>query len=131
MATKKNNLTGAISTGIDKLFSTNDAPLVQEVQEAPQPHRAQDVPQADLARDIRDMQAMLEAAEEHKTQGRKGFKMPRLNISLTPSGMDYVRVMAAISGKSVTRYISDLIDREAANNAAIYEQAKEIIKNAR
>lgn len=131
MATKKNNLTGAISTGIDKLFSTNDAPLVQEVHEAPQPHRAQDVPQADLARDIRDMQAMLEAAEEHKTQGRKGFKMPRLNISLTPSGMDYVRVMAAISGKSVTRYISDLIDREAANNAAIYEQAKEIIKNAR
>lgn len=125
MATKK-NLTGAINTGIDKLFSVHDEPLVQE---APQAHRAQDVPQEALAQDIKDMQTML--AEEHRTQGRKGCKMPRLNISLTPSGMDYVRVMAAISGKSVTRYISDLIDREAAANAAIYEQAKEIVKNAR
>lgn len=135
MAAKK-DLKGAITSGIDRLFSANDAQaaeaqqaqMAQEVQEA---HKAGEVSDAQRAADIDEMAAMIAAAEARKTAGRKGYKMQRLNISLTPSEYDYVQIMAGITGKSLTRFIGDLISREAERNADTYQKAKEIIKNAR
>jgi len=149
MAAKK-DLTGAISRGVDRLFSANDAQDTQEVVKAgqaaqaaeptqaaepPKPHRAQDVDPAALASTIKDMEAAIEAdaerkraaAEARRTQGRKGYAMPRLNISLTPSGYEYVQVMARLNGKSVTRYISDLVDKDAEKNAERYRKARELL----
>ena len=136
MAAKK-NLQGAISTGIDRLFSANDPQKAKEpqqaqmTQEAQQPHKANEVPQDKLTADIEEMAAITAAAEARKTQGRKGYKMQRLNISLTPSEYEYLQVMAGITGKSLTRFIGDLISRDAAANAETFQKAKEIIKNAR
>lgn len=133
MASKK-DLTGAINSRIDKLFSANDAedtqqaPMTQEVSKA---HKAGEVSQAQLTEDIKAMQDLTEAAEARKTQGRKGYKMQRLNISLTPSEFDYVSIMAGLTGKSMTRFIGDLISQEAERNADAYRQAKELIKNVR
>lgn len=136
MAAKK-DLKGAITTGIDKLFSANDPQKGQETQQAQMTQEAQhtrkagEVPKAQLEADIEEMAAMTAAAEARKTAGRKGYKMQRLNISLTPSEYDYVQIMAGITGKSLTRFIGDLISREAERNADTYRKAKELISNAR
>lgn len=133
MAMKK-DLTGAISTGIDRLFSANDTQQAQQAQmtqQAAQPHKANDVTDEQRAADIDEMAEMTAAAEARKTAGRKGYKMQRLNISLTPSEYDYVQIMAGVTGKSLTRFIGDLISREATRNQAVYQQARELIKNAR
>lgn len=133
MAAKK-DLTGAISTGIDRLFSANDpqhAQPAQMTQEVKKTHKAAEVTDEQRAADVDEMAAMIEAAEARKTAGRKGYKMQRLNISLTPSEYDYVQIMAGVTGKSLTRFIGDLISREAERNADVYQQAKELIKNAR
>ena len=133
MAAKK-DLTGAISTGIDRLFSANDTQQAQQAQmtqQAAQPHKANDVTDEQRAADIDEMAEMTAAAEARKTAGRKGYKMQRLNISLTPSEYDYVQIMAGVTGKSLTRFIGDLISREATRNQAVYQQARELIKNAR
>lgn len=136
MAAKK-NLQGAISSGIDRLFSANDpqqaadtqpAQMTQEVQK---PHKAEEVSDEQRAADLEEMQRMTAAAEARKTSGRKGYKMQRLNISLTPSEYDYVRIMAGVTGKSQTRFIGDLISREASANSETYKKAKELIENAR
>ena len=134
MAAKK-DLTGAISTGIDRLFSANDpqtaadAQPAQMTQQAAQPHKAGEVTDEQRAADIDEMAAMT--ADAGKTAGRKGYKMQRLNISLTPSEYDYVQIMAGVTGKSLTRFIGDLISREAERNSEVYQQEKELIKNAR
>ena len=133
MAMKK-DLTGAISTGIDRLFSANDTQQAQQAQmtqQAAQPHKANDVTDEQRAADIDEMAEMTAAAEARKTAGRKGYKMQRLNISLTPSEYDYVQIMAGVTGKSLTRFIGDLISREATRNQDVYQQARELIKNAR
>lgn len=136
MAAKK-NLQGAISSGIDRLFSANDpqqaadtqpAQMTQEVQK---PHKAEEVSDEQRAADLAEMERMTAAAEARKTSGRKGYKMQRLNISLTPSEYDYVRIMAGVTGKSQTRFIGDLISREASANSETYRKAKELIENAR
>lgn len=138
MAAKK-DLTGAINRGVDRLFSANDAQYTQEVEEVrevKQPRKVQEVSQEELTATIADMHTAIEAdaerraaAEERRTQGRKGFSMPRLNISLTPSGYEYVHVMARVNGKSVTRYISDLVDLDAQKNADRFEKIKEILRD--
>jgi len=149
---RKKDLQGAITRGADLFFSANDkqaaeTPVADEVQytqeaveqeareavqaqEAKQAYRAQDVTPEALASSIADMQDKIEAAEARRTQGRKGYQLPRLNITLTPSGVEYVRVMAGITGKSVTRYISDIVDKDAAANAERYQKAKELMKDA-
>ncbi len=127
MASKK-DLQGAISTGIDRLFSANDA---QQPIEAQEQHRADDVSTEQREADIEEMTKMIEAAEARKTSGHKGYKMQRLCISLTPSEFDYVRIMAGITGKSMTRFIGDLVSKEASENSDIYKQAKGLIMDAR
>ena len=150
---RKKDLQGAITRGVDLMFSANDeqaaeAPVAVEaqdtqeaveqeaqeviqVQEAKQAYKAQDVTPEALTSAIADMEAKIEAAEARRTQGRKGYQLPRLNITLTPSGVEYVRVMAGITGKSVTRYISDIVDKDAAANAERYQKAKELMQDAR
>lgn len=133
MAAKK-NLTGAISNSIDRLFSANDpqtAANTQVTQEARKTYKANEVTQEQRTADVEDMAEKIAAAEARKTAGRKGYKMQRLNISLTPSEFDYVRIMSRITGKSQTRFIGDLISREAERNADAYRKAKEIIEDAR
>ena len=107
MALKKKDLQSAIDTGLDRLFSAADA---------------QEAPQAEEQRD---------AQEARRTQGRKGYKLQRLNISLTPSQYDYVRTMAAISGKSQTVFIGELIDRAADENRETDNRAKELLGNVK
>ena len=134
MAASKKDLNNAISKGVDKFFSKNDAQQEKEAQvtqEVQYMHKAQEVSEAQLTQDVKDMAEKLDAAEARKTAGRKGFKMQRLNISLTPSEFEYVRIMAAISGKSQTRFIGDLISAEAERNAETFRKAKEIIETAR
>ena len=104
---------------------------VQDVIQLKQPYKAQDVSEEALTSTIEAMQDRIAAAEERRTQGRKGYKMPRLNISLTPSGMDYVKIMAGITGKSVTQYISDVVEKDAIVNAERYQKAKELMKDVR
>lgn len=128
MAAKK-DLTGAINTGIDRLFSANDTQQAQATQQAKQPHKAGEVPDEQRAADVDEMAAMTAAAEARKTAGRKGYKLQRLNISLTPSEYDYVRIMSSVTGTSQTRFIGDLIRHEAERNADTYNKAKELIKN--
>ena len=133
MAAKK-DLTGAINTGIDRLFSANDPQQeqqTQQTQEVTHPHKAEEVSNEQRAADVDEMAAMTAAAEARKTAGRKGYKMQRLNISLTPSEYEYITIMAGITGKSLTRFIGDLIDRDKAANADTYKKAREIINNAR
>ena len=131
MAAKK-DLKGAINTGIDMLFSeAAQAQVTQVAQEVLKPHKASEVSDEQRAADLEEMEKMTAAAEARKTAGRKGYKMQRLNISLTPSEYDYVQIMAGITGKSLTRFIGDLISREAAANSEAYQRAKEIIANAR
>lgn len=73
-----------------------------------------------------DAQAVLEAQEAQATRGKKGAKMPRINMAFTPSNLDFIRVMAAIRGQNMTQYVNSLIEKERQNNSEVYEAAKKL-----
>ena len=124
MAAKK-DLTGAIR-GADLFFSANDA---QEAQEVGKPYKAQEVSQAQIEATVQEMQSSIEAQENRRTQGRKGYKMPRMNMSFTPSNMDYLKIMAGVNGMTITRFMNYLIEQHAEANAVRYQKAKEIVRD--
>lgn len=127
MAGKK-DLAGAIR-GADLFFSANDAQEGQQTQEAHKPYKAQEASKEQLEATIQEMQAYIEAQETRRTQGRKGLKMPRMNMSFTPSNMDYLKTMAGINGMTITRFMNYVIEQHAEANAARYQKAKEIMRD--
>lgn len=60
------------------------------------------------------------------TQGRKGEKLPRINMAFTPQNLEYLRVMAGLRGQSVTRYVNALVEQDMVRNKSTYAIAKEI-----
>lgn len=64
--------------------------------------------------------------DEQRTQGRKGMKMPRINMAFTPANIDYIRIMSALKGMTMTEYVNAVIGREREINSYNYDRAKEI-----
>lgn len=134
---KKKDLAGAITRGADLFFSVNDEQQeaaeaqqvteAQEAQEAPKAYKAQEATKEQLEAVVYTMQEQIEAAEARRTQGRKGLKMPKMNMSFTPSNMDYIRVMAGVTGMTVTRFMNYIIEQHADTNAERYKKAKELM----
>lgn len=66
-------------------------------------------------------------ASKLKTQGRKGCKAVRINMAFTPENYDYIRVMARLTGNTMTGFANLAIERYREQNQELYEQAQHII----
>ena len=64
-----------------------------------------------------------------QTQGRKGAKLPRINMAFTPQNLEYLRIMAGLRGQSVTRYVNVLVEQNMELNRTAYEAAKRLAGN--
>ena len=96
---------------------TKQAQAIQATYEAMKPQEEQQAQQA---------QDRLDALQ---TQGKKGLKASRINMAFTPSNTDFIRVMAAIHGQTMTQYVNSVIDAERERNGEKYEKAKAIVND--
>jgi hypothetical protein len=85
---------------------------------------AQDVQKAE------EEQKALDAQEALSTRGLKGVKLPRINMAFTPSNLDFIRIMAAIRGQSMTQYVNSIIERERLENGDAYQKAKALTEES-
>lgn len=74
-------------------------------------------------------QEAAERASKLKTQGRKGCKAIRINMAFTPENHDFIKVMAKISGKTMTEFANYAVEQYRLEHSEIYEQAKALIAN--
>lgn len=72
-------------------------------------------------------QEQAERAAELRTQGRKGCKAVRINMAFTPENHQFIKVMARISGKTMTEFANIVIERYRTEHPELYEKAKDII----
>ena len=72
-------------------------------------------------------QERKERASNMKTQGRKGCKAIRINMAFTPENHEFIKVMAKISGQTMTEFANLAIERYREEHPEIYAQAKAII----
>lgn len=73
-------------------------------------------------------QEAAERASALKTQGRKGCKAIRINMAFTPENHEFIKIMARISGKTMTEFANLCIERYRLEHPEIYKQAKNIIE---
>lgn len=68
----------------------------------------------------------LQAIENLKTRGRKGVKMPRINLAYTVDNHEYIRLMAGAQGKTMTQFINEIIEQHREQHKEIFEKLKQI-----
>lgn len=73
-------------------------------------------------------QEQAERAANLKTQGRKGCKAIRINMAFTPDNHEFIKVMAKITGKTMTEFANLVIERYRTEHPEIFEEAKAIIE---
>jgi len=72
-------------------------------------------------------QEAAERASQLKTQGRKGCKAVRINMAITPENHEYIKIMARVTGKTMTEFANLAIERYRNEHPELLEQAKAII----
>lgn len=70
-----------------------------------------------------------ERAAQLRTQGRKGCKAPRINMAFTTDNHQFIKVMARITGQSMTEFLNFVVEQYRKDHPEIFEQAKSIIDN--
>lgn len=103
-----------------KDFSATFKQITQTVQE---PQQVQEVQKTPTEQEIQKAQA------EQQTQGKKGYKMQRINMAFTPDNIEYIRAISKLKGLTMTQYINSLVDSDRLKNAQISEQLKELLKS--
>ena len=71
-----------------------------------------------------------ERIDSMRTSGRKGCKMPRINVAFSGPNYEFVSIMSRIHGKSLTRYVNDLITAYREEHPDLYEKALALIAEA-
>jgi hypothetical protein len=64
----------------------------------------------------------------HTTQGKKGQKLPRINMAFSPENLEYLQIISRVEGMSITEYVNTLIRTDSSSRANEIEQAKSILK---
>ena len=86
----------------------------------------QEAPKAQEKRKTRKTYTAQETAdylEERKSAGRKGVKLPRINLAFSPSLYDYITTMARAAGMSYTDFINMVLQQHKDEHADAYKKA--------
>lgn len=69
-----------------------------------------------------------EAAEllmELKTSGRKGLKLPRINLAFAPDTYKYIQIMSRVRGESMTDFVNLALRQHMEEHRDLYDKAIE------
>lgn len=73
------------------------------------------------------VQDVQEAQEALQTQGRRGYRMQRINMGFTPSNLDYIRTMSKAKGITQTQFVNQVLDRYREETGEAYTKIKELL----
>ena len=66
-----------------------------------------------------------------RTQGKKGEKLPRMNMAFAPENYDHIQIMGRITGCSATEYVNRLISADREARGDVVEQALKLFKEVK
>jgi predicted DNA binding CopG/RHH family protein len=82
----------------------------------------------DKAEDNTQEEQLEKAPQKKHPTGRKGQKLPRINMAFSHENLEYLQIMARIEGVSMTQYVNTLIEADRKKRADVIEKAKGILK---
>lgn len=97
--------------------------IAEATQEASEVQEAQEAPKKNKPRKTYTAQEAQEFSNSLQTQGRKGVKLPRINLAFTPEVYDYVKTMSKAAGMTYTEFINHILQAHKEAHADTYQQA--------
>ena len=97
----------------------------QEVQEIVETQEAQPARKKYKARKEYSEQEKQAFINEMRTTGRKGVKLPRMNIAFSPAIYEYIQTMSRVRGESLTAFVNLALKEHMDAHGDIYEKAIE------
>lgn len=105
--------------GVADVPEVENAPITQEAQ---QPKRIRRPSRPYTAQEVQEL------TEEGMTQGRKGLKLPRINLAFKVDVYNYVRTMSRVRGQSISDFLDSALRENMERNKDIYQEAQDFIK---
>jgi hypothetical protein len=108
----------------------------QELQQAHEPHDPHEPHDEQEPHEVEQLQ-VSEAASHTRpatsptTQGRKGMRLPRINMAFSVENLEYLNLVGRLDGISSTAYVNRLIDADREIRKADIEAAKRLLKGGR
>ena len=109
-----------------KDFSTNAnvrAAIAEATGEAPAD--TQEVKPKRKPRKTYSKQEAQELLQTMDTSGRKGLKLPRINLAFAPDVYEYCRTMSCVRGQNMTEFINYCMRQNMEQHMDIYKKALE------
>lgn len=106
-----------------KDFSKVAEHISQATQEAPATQEAQ---KKNKTRKTYTAQEAAEFSNNLQTAGRKGVKLPRVNLAFAPDIYDYVKTMSKASGMTYTEFLDRILRDHKAAHEDTYQKIVDI-----
>lgn len=112
-----------------------EAQPAQEVKEAPAAEQTQEprivmgrygIPHVYKEQTAADEAEQQQRAAEMRTQGRKGCAAARINMAFSAENYEFIKIMAGVTGQSLTQFCNLVFDRYREEHPELYERAKAI-----
>lgn len=97
--------------------------IAEATQEAPDTQEIQETPRKNKPRKTYTTQEAAEFSNSLKTAGRKGVKLPRINLAFTPEVYDYIKTMSKAAGLTYTEFVNHILQAHKEEHADVYQQA--------
>ena len=112
-----------VNTG--RVYDTIAAATAEPEQEAQEIQEAQQEQETHKTRRTYNEQEAQEFTHLLKTSGRKGLKLPRINLAFAPDTYEYVQIMARVTGVSMTEFVNLALRQHMEEHKDLYEKAIE------
>lgn len=70
-------------------------------------------------------QEAAEALQTLKTSGKKGLKLPRINLAFAPDTYEYVQIMSRVRGETMTEFVNLALRQHMEEHRDLYDKAIE------
>ena len=99
-------------------------------------HEVQQVQDTQDVHDVHDAHNTQEVQQygdpvSKTTQGKKGKKLPRINMAFSPENLEHIRLMARVTGCSATAYVNQLIAADREQRGEVVAQATKLFDEAK
>lgn len=123
---------------MQKAQETLDAQTTHNAQEKPKTHNTQDScyeystknPEINTKKQYKSRKTYTDTEIEEsllslKTSGKKGVKLPRINLAFSPDVYNFIKVMAQVRGQNLTQFVNDVLRESMHAHDDIYKKALE------
>lgn len=123
---KTKNFSEMINTGrVYDTISEATAEPEQAEQETAEIMQADAAQEARKPRKTYTEQEAAQILQNMQTSGRKGLKLPRINLAFTPEMHEYITTMSRVRGENLTQFVNHVLQEHMEAHRDIYEKAIE------